>query len=68
MGNVQKAVRNFYLLDDSLKGEGGEALRAFYRDCHEPFLILLHQSMIDYQNVLTQMSEAIDSKMLRIPL
>ena len=54
-------MRSFYLLDDSLKGEGGEALRAFYRDCHEPFLILLHQSMIDYQNVLTQMSEAIDS-------
>jgi len=54
-------VKNFHSLDDALKGEGGEAFRAFYRDCHEPFLILLHQSMIDYQTILTQMSEAINS-------
>src|SRR5699024_2503007 len=40
---------------------GGEAIRAFYRDCHEPFLVLLHQSMIDYQTILTQMNKAIDS-------
>src|SRR5699024_2991668 len=61
IGNVQRAVRDFHSLDDAMDGEGGEAIRAFYRDCHEPFLILLHQSMIDYQNVLSQMEGAIDS-------
>ncbi|HLR52612.1 MAG TPA: T7SS effector LXG polymorphic toxin, partial [Candidatus Avamphibacillus sp.] len=34
---------------------------AFYRGCHEPFLIDLYQSMVDYNNVLTQMNKAIDS-------
>src|SRR5690625_53501 len=61
IGNVQRAVRDFHSLDDAMDGKGSEAIRAFYRDCHEPFLILLHQSMIDYKNVLSQMEGAIDS-------
>src|SRR5699024_6121788 len=60
-GEIAKAVKNFHSLDGALDGKGGEAIRAFYRDCHEPFLILLYQSMIDCKIVLTQMSEAIDS-------
>src|SRR5699024_2877260 len=60
-GEIAKAVKNFHSLDGALDGKGGEAIRAFYRDCHEPFLVLLHQSMIDYQTILNQMSEAIDS-------
>lgn len=61
VGTVQRAVRDFHSLDEALGGEGGEAIRAFYRDCHEPFLVMLHQSMIDYKKVLTEMGEAIDS-------
>jgi len=58
---VQRAVRDFHSLDDALKGQGGEAIRSFYKDCHEPFLIYLHQSFIDYKTILNEMKEAIDS-------
>src|SRR5690625_998278 len=61
IGNVQRAVRDFHSLDDAMDGKGSEAIRAFYRDCHESFLILLHQSMIDYKNVLAEMGNAVDS-------
>ncbi|TXL66870.1 hypothetical protein FHP05_05015 [Cerasibacillus terrae] len=26
-------------MDDALSGKGGEAIRAFYDDCHQPFFI-----------------------------
>lgn len=61
IGSVQRAVRDFHSLDGALDGKGGEAIRAFYRDCHEPFLIMLYQSMVDYKNVLTEMGEAVDT-------
>lgn len=61
IGGVQKAVYNFHSLEDALKGQGGEAIRAFYQYCHEPFLIFLHQSFIDYKNVLIEMKDAVDS-------
>lgn len=58
---VQRAVRDFHSLDDALKGKGGEAIRAFYNECHQPFLIYLYQSLVDYQSVLTGMKDAVDS-------
>lgn len=58
---VQRAVRDFHAHDDALKGEGGEAIRAFYNECHQPFLIYLYQSLVDYQSVLTGMKDAVDS-------
>ena len=58
---MQRAVRDFHALDDALKGEGGEAIRAFYNECHQPFLIFLYQSLVDYQSVLTGMKDAVDS-------
>src|SRR5699024_9368414 len=42
-----------------LRGQGGEAIRAFYRDAHEPFLVLFHQFLIDYSNLLKDMKEAV---------
>ncbi|WP_158591826.1 ribonuclease YeeF family protein [Oceanobacillus halophilus] len=58
---IQRAVRDFHGLDDALKGEGGEAIRAFYLECHQPFLIFLYQSLVNYQNILSGMKEAIHS-------
>ncbi|TXL66723.1 hypothetical protein FHP05_04890 [Cerasibacillus terrae] len=58
---LQRAVRDFAGLDDALSGKGGEAIRAFYDDCHQPFLIFLHQSLIDYQNTLTELKEAVET-------
>jgi len=61
IGGVQKAVYHFHSLDDALKGKGGEAIRAFYQYCHEPFLIFLHQSLIDYKSILSEMKDAVNS-------
>lgn len=61
IGNVQKAVRDFHLLEDAMGGDGLETIRAFYRDCHEPLLILLHQSMIDYESALKDIVKDMNS-------
>ena len=33
---IQKAIQSLIILDDALKGETGEAIRAFYDECHRP--------------------------------
>ncbi|WP_272916309.1 ribonuclease YeeF family protein [Virgibacillus halodenitrificans] len=58
---VQRSVRDFYGLDDALKGKGGDAIRSFYNECHQPFLIFLYQSLVDYKNTLTEMKNGIES-------
>nr|CDQ31149.1 Bacillus transposase protein [Virgibacillus halodenitrificans] len=58
---VQRSVRYFYGLDDALKGKGGDAIRSFYNECHQPFLIFLYQSLVDYKNTLTEMKNGIES-------
>lgn len=58
---VQRAVRDFAGLDDALSGKGGEAIRSFYNDFHQPFLVFLLQSLTDYQHTLTEIKEAVDS-------
>lgn len=58
---VQRAVRDFHSLDGALEGQGGDAIRGFYKDTHEPFLIHLHQSLTNYKQALKATSEAIHS-------
>ncbi|PAD56819.1 transposase, partial [Bacillus sonorensis] len=38
MAKVKKSVEAITSLDDALKGKGGDAIRAFYEECHTPFL------------------------------
>src|SRR5690625_4730628 len=61
---IQRAVNDFSSLDEALKGEGGNAIRAFFKDCHLPFLIMFHQSMTDYKNVLEELKK--DRKSTRL--
>lgn len=58
---IQRAVRDFHSLDEDLKGRAGSAIRAFYQDTHELFLIFLHQSLTDYENLLNEMKDAIST-------
>src|SRR5690625_7327202 len=44
IGTIQKAIQSLIVLDDALKGETGEAIRAFYDECHSLYLIFLYQS------------------------
>lgn len=56
---VQRSVRNFYSLDEELKGQAGSAIRGFYQDMYEPFLIFLKQSLKDYKQALTEIREKV---------
>jgi len=58
---IQRAIRDFHSLDEDLKGQAGSAIRAFYQDTHELFLIFLHQSLTDYENLLNEMKDAIST-------
>lgn len=58
---IQRAVRRFYSLDDGFKGKAGKAIRHFYKDMHEPFLIFLHQSFTDLSFALQDVSKRITS-------
>lgn len=44
-----------------LKGKDGEAIRTFFKEVHQSFLIFLYQSMVYYQNVLIRMKDDVDS-------
>jgi len=58
---IQKAVQEFYSLEDALKGQGGNAIRSFYKNTYEPFLVFLHQSFNEYDRLLQEMKEAVSS-------
>lgn len=61
VGEIQRAVKDFYSLDDVLKGKMGESVRNFFQNVHEPLLIYLHQSLIDYQNTLDDMKDHVET-------
>ncbi|MEK4406310.1 LXG domain-containing protein [Sporosarcina sp. FSL K6-6792] len=61
MKAIETAVGGLVALDDSLKGQGGNAIRAFYNDCHMPFLQFFATFKTAYDSVLTQMKSALDS-------
>ncbi|WP_226682839.1 ribonuclease YeeF family protein [Sutcliffiella horikoshii] len=58
---IHNDVMGIVNLEDSLKGQGGQAIRAFYQDCHIPFLTY-YQSMLDeFKNTLNGMKSALQS-------
>lgn len=38
MKTIETSIQGLIQLEESLKGQGGNAIRTFYRDCHMPFL------------------------------
>lgn len=61
MKAIETAVGGLVALDDSLKGQGGNAIRAFYNDCHMPFLQFFMIFKTSYDSVLSQMKSALDT-------
>jgi predicted ribonuclease toxin of YeeF-YezG toxin-antitoxin module len=61
LSSVQRSVRDIIALDQYLKGQTGEAIRSFYKQIHEPFLIFIHQSLTDYAEKLQNIEQAIKS-------
>src|SRR5690625_1746337 len=56
---VQRSIRDFYAMEDALKGKGGESIRHFFNEVHQPFLIFLYQTLQNYKNVLTKMQSSV---------
>ena len=57
---IERAVQDVVNLDDAFKGEGGNAIRDFYRSQHLPMLEQYQLFLSDYQSVIRQMKEALD--------
>ncbi|WP_337819246.1 T7SS effector LXG polymorphic toxin [Bacillus paralicheniformis] len=58
---VKKAVEGITSLDDALKGKGGDAIRAFYEECHTPFLQFYDTFIEEYSSTLKKMKSALNS-------
>ncbi|TWK37674.1 ribonuclease YeeF family protein [Bacillus paralicheniformis] len=58
---VKKAVEGITSLDNALKGKGGNAIRAFYKECHTPFLQFYDTFIEEYSSTLKKMKSALNS-------
>ncbi|MEK4082590.1 T7SS effector LXG polymorphic toxin [Psychrobacillus sp. FSL K6-1415] len=56
---IQRTVEGLVGMEDELKGEGGNAIRAFYAECHLPLLQYFLVSAAGYKQVLQQMENAL---------
>ncbi|MED4905638.1 T7SS effector LXG polymorphic toxin [Parageobacillus thermoglucosidasius] len=55
---IRQSIRQFISLGHAFTGEGGDAIRNYYADCHIPFLTYLEQFLADFQHTLTQIKQA----------
>jgi predicted ribonuclease toxin of YeeF-YezG toxin-antitoxin module len=58
---LQQAVQDIVALDDALTGQGGEAIKSFYNDCHKSFLTYLTHFTTQFTTSLDQMKGAVAS-------
>ena len=58
VNELEKVIHEFSNLDDSLKGKGGSAIRAFYQDWHLPILSFYDTSLKNYEGILTALKDA----------
>lgn len=61
MGSIETSIAGLVALEDSLKGQGGNAIRAFYNDCHLPFLHFFLTFKATFNSTLTTMNSALDA-------
>ncbi|UOY90219.1 T7SS effector LXG polymorphic toxin [Bacillus glycinifermentans] len=61
IANLKKSVDGITALDDALKGKGGDAIRAFYEECHTPFLRFYESFIEEYQSTLKKIKNALNS-------
>ncbi|MGA5692651.1 T7SS effector LXG polymorphic toxin [Cytobacillus pseudoceanisediminis] len=52
VNQVQVSIQELVSLEDAFKGQGGQAIRAYYQECHQPFLLFLESWIDEYQSYL----------------
>lgn len=60
MNNIEKAVDGLVGMEDTLKGEGGSAIRSFYKECHLPLIQFFRVSQRNLKSTLNAMDNALD--------
>lgn len=61
MQRIKKAIKELTQLEESLKGQGGNAIRSFYEECHLPFLQFFQLFSENFKHVLQQIQTALYS-------
>lgn len=61
MKQIETSIQGLTHLEESLKGQGGEALRGFYENCHLPFLAFFNTFKNSFTTVLQEMSSALST-------
>ena len=61
MESIHKSIEGLVAMEESLKGEGGNTIRAFYLDSHLPFLQFFKLFQSSFTYVVIQMDAALDA-------
>ncbi|MCM2989749.1 T7SS effector LXG polymorphic toxin [Bacillus safensis] len=59
MKSLENQINQIISLDGALKGEAGEAIRAFYAECHIPFLQFFQATIEEYSAALKKIKNAL---------
>ncbi|MGN7328013.1 T7SS effector LXG polymorphic toxin [Bacillus pumilus] len=57
--SLEKQINQIISLDGALKGEAGQAIKAFYLECHIPFLQFFQIIIDEYSDVLKKTKQAL---------
>lgn len=57
--SLEKQINQIISLDDALKGEAGQAIKAFYLECHIPFLQFFQIIIEEYSGALKKTKQAL---------
>ncbi|KML11804.1 transposase [Bacillus safensis] len=59
ISSLEKQINHIISLDSALKGEAGQAIRAFYSECHIPFLQFFQVVIEEYSAALKNTKQAL---------
>ncbi|MFP3839331.1 T7SS effector LXG polymorphic toxin [Bacillus safensis] len=59
ISSIEKQIHHIISLDGALKGEAGQAIRAFYTECHIPFLQFFQVVIEEYSAALKNTKQAL---------
>ncbi|UIN49984.1 T7SS effector LXG polymorphic toxin [Bacillus safensis] len=61
ISSLEKQIHHIISLDGALKGEAGQAIRAFYTECHIPFLQFFQVVIEEYSAALKNTKQALNA-------
>ena len=54
IADLQQAIDAFVNMEDAFKGKAGNAMRGYFRDFHQPFLLYLQSFLSEYNEQLNK--------------